>query len=194
MDHGDVDDQVSLVGDVCIPNLDVASPSPAAAAGGLFAIPSSCRKSLVSFSLSVINLYRNKSNLYRNKTNRTTLVLVHIDGERPQLPVAKFDPLSPKSSSQSDRHFSPCCARCTLRSSWRASPTLPRCVRRVRARSSSCARVRALVTRGSVRVRAAIAVDCRNPPPSLARYVSQARPHARGACARASCKRASRRA
>jgi hypothetical protein len=34
MDHGDVDDQVSLVGDVCIPNLEVASPSPAAAAGG----------------------------------------------------------------------------------------------------------------------------------------------------------------
>ena len=61
----------------------------------VFAIPSSCRKSLVSFSLSVINLYRNKSNLYRNKTNRTTLVLVHIDGERPQLPVAKFDPLGP---------------------------------------------------------------------------------------------------
>ena len=26
MDHGDVDDQVSLVGDVCIPNLEVASP------------------------------------------------------------------------------------------------------------------------------------------------------------------------
>ena len=30
MDHGDVDDQVSLVSDVCIPNLEVASPSPAA--------------------------------------------------------------------------------------------------------------------------------------------------------------------
>ena len=30
MDHGDVDDQVSLVSDVCIPNLEVASPAPAA--------------------------------------------------------------------------------------------------------------------------------------------------------------------
>jgi len=28
MDHGDIDDQVSLVGDVGIPNLEVASPSP----------------------------------------------------------------------------------------------------------------------------------------------------------------------
>ena len=30
MDHGDVDDQVSLVSDVCVPNLEIASPSPAA--------------------------------------------------------------------------------------------------------------------------------------------------------------------
>jgi len=35
MDHGDVDDQVSLVADVGIPDLEVTTPSPAAGGDGV---------------------------------------------------------------------------------------------------------------------------------------------------------------
>ena len=52
MDHGDVDDQVSLVSDVCIPNLEVASPSPAAG-GDVATLGAKARCASVGTSVSV---------------------------------------------------------------------------------------------------------------------------------------------